>query len=233
MGAGLAAVGADPHDGRLLHPAARPGALYRRVLARYVQMATAGGSRRRSSRRAAVARRAAGRAAAGALSYIVEGRRSGRGTWSSCPVGINYDRVLEDRFLIRAHVTGVRRFRPAPGRGAGGLGSHLWQRSPCASAASARPRSRWASRCRCPSSWPGPDAPTERWRRAHGAGARRPCRRARCALVARHLLDGERPTPRRWRRRARRPRQLARGARAARAGAARSWRTRWPLGARA
>jgi glycerol-3-phosphate O-acyltransferase len=36
--------------------------------------------------------------------------------------------VLEDRFLIRAHVTGVRRFRPPLGEVLGALLFHLWQR---------------------------------------------------------------------------------------------------------
>ena len=44
------------------------------------------------------------------------------------PVALNYDRVLEDRFLIAADQSGVRRFRPPLGSVLRGLGSHLWKR---------------------------------------------------------------------------------------------------------
>ncbi len=44
------------------------------------------------------------------------------------PVGINYDRVLEDRFLIAAGQSGQRKFRPPWFSVAGGFFHHLWLR---------------------------------------------------------------------------------------------------------
>ena len=103
------------------------GALYRRVLARYVQMATAAGVTQAifPEGRLSVDGRIA-QPRLGVLSYIVEAERARDVVF--VPVGINYDRVLEDRFLIRAHVTGVRRFRPPLREVLEGLGLHLWRR---------------------------------------------------------------------------------------------------------
>jgi glycerol-3-phosphate O-acyltransferase len=105
------------------------GALYRRVLARYVQMATAGGVTQAifPEGRLSVDGRM-GEPRLGLLSYLVDGAGERERDVVFVPVGINYDRVLEDRFLIRAHVTGVRRFRPSLGEVLGSLGGHLWQR---------------------------------------------------------------------------------------------------------
>ena len=105
------------------------GALYRRVLARYVQLATAGGVTQAifPEGRLSVDGRM-GEPRLGLLSYIMDGTAERDRDVVFVPVGINYDRVIEDRFLIRAHVTGVRRFRPPLAEVLGGLGTHLWQR---------------------------------------------------------------------------------------------------------
>jgi glycerol-3-phosphate O-acyltransferase len=103
------------------------GRLYRRVLARYVQMATEGGVTQAFFPEGGLS--LDGRLAApklGILSYIIEGYQPGQRDVVFVPVGLNYDRVLEDRFLIRAGETGERRFRPPLGAVAGGVAHHLW-----------------------------------------------------------------------------------------------------------
>jgi glycerol-3-phosphate O-acyltransferase len=103
------------------------GRLYRRVLARYVQMATEGGVTQAFFPEGGLS--LDGRLAApklGILSYIVEGYQPGQRDVVFVPVGLNYDRVLEDRFLIRAGERGQRRFRPPFGAVAGGVFHHLW-----------------------------------------------------------------------------------------------------------
>jgi len=103
--------------------------LYRRVLARYVQMATAGGVTQAifpEGRLTLDGRMGAPRL--GLLSYIVEDAgRIGRDV-IFVPVALNYDRVFEDRFLVKAARTGVRRFRPPLGMVLGGVLAHLWRR---------------------------------------------------------------------------------------------------------
>lgn len=105
------------------------GQLYRRVLARYVQMSTAGGVTQAifPEGRLALDGRP-GEPRLGLLSYLIEGfPRAGRDV-IFVPVGINYDRVLEDRVLIRAGTMGTRSFRPPIGRALWGLVRHLGQR---------------------------------------------------------------------------------------------------------
>ncbi|EPX83249.1 glycerol-3-phosphate acyltransferase [Rubellimicrobium thermophilum DSM 16684] len=102
-------------------------ALYRRVLARYVQMATDGGVTQAifpEGRLSLDGRMGPPRL--GLLSYIAEDGLARRRDVIFVPVALNYDRVIEDRFLIRAHVTGIRRFRPTPGEVLKGLAAHLW-----------------------------------------------------------------------------------------------------------
>ena len=88
------------------------GALYRRVLQRYVQMATAGGATQAIFPEGGLS--LTGRVMPpklGLLSYVVEAwEESGREV-VFVPVAINYDRVLEDRILISASNEGSRRFR--------------------------------------------------------------------------------------------------------------------------
>jgi glycerol-3-phosphate O-acyltransferase len=87
------------------------GALYRTVLARYVQMATEAGVTQAIFPEGGLSLN--GRLAPpkmGLLAYVVEaGRVAGRDV-VFVPVAINYDRVLEDRVLIAAHERGDRRF---------------------------------------------------------------------------------------------------------------------------
>jgi glycerol-3-phosphate O-acyltransferase len=106
-------------------------ALYRRVLARYVQMAVAGGLTQAMfpEGRLSLDGRM-GEPRLGLLSYIVEGADRGPGGRDVIfvPVALNYDRVLEDRFLVDAGRTGVRRFRPPLLTVLRGVSGHLWAR---------------------------------------------------------------------------------------------------------
>ncbi|MFD2740345.1 1-acyl-sn-glycerol-3-phosphate acyltransferase [Sulfitobacter aestuarii] len=88
------------------------GALYRKVLARYVQLATAGGVNQAifpEGRLSLDGKLQEPRM--GLLTYVVDGfDHSGSRDVVFVPVAINYDRVLEDRVLIAAHQRGDRRF---------------------------------------------------------------------------------------------------------------------------
>ncbi len=88
-------------------------ALYRKVLARYVQMATEAGVTQAVFPEGGLSRTGAMRdPKVGLLSYIVEGfnRETSRDV-VFVPVALNYDRVMEDRNLIRAQNEGTRPFR--------------------------------------------------------------------------------------------------------------------------
>jgi glycerol-3-phosphate O-acyltransferase len=90
--------------------------LYRRVLARYVQMATDEGTTQAIFPEGGLSLDGrVGAAKMGLLSYIYLGfdPRSDRDV-IFVPVGLAYDRVLEDRLLTQAHVEGTRRFRARP-----------------------------------------------------------------------------------------------------------------------
>ncbi len=88
------------------------GALYRKVLSRYVQMATNGGDTQAFYPEGGLS--LTGRLQppkVGLLSYLVDGfDPDGARDIVFVPVAINYDRVLEDRVLIAAHARGDRRF---------------------------------------------------------------------------------------------------------------------------
>ena len=89
------------------------GNLYRKVLARYVQMATRGGVTQAIFPEGGLS--LTGRTAParlGLISYIFEDHDPGARDVIFVPVALNYDRVLEDRILIRAGQAGNRRFRP-------------------------------------------------------------------------------------------------------------------------
>jgi glycerol-3-phosphate O-acyltransferase len=88
------------------------GALYRRVLARYVQMATAGGVTQAFFPEGGLSLTGAlQEPKMGLLSYVVDGfDPAGDRDFVFVPVAINYDRVLEDRVLIAAAARGDRRF---------------------------------------------------------------------------------------------------------------------------
>ena len=88
------------------------GSLYRKVLSRYVQMATNGGDTQAFYPEGGLS--LTGRLQppkVGLLSYLVDGfDPEGDRDIVFVPVAINYDRVLEDRVLMAAHARGDRRF---------------------------------------------------------------------------------------------------------------------------
>jgi len=88
------------------------GALYRKVLSRYVQMATNGGDTQAFYPEGGLSLTGAvQRPKVGLLSYLVDGfDPAGARDLVFIPVAINYDRVLEDRVLMAAHARGDRRF---------------------------------------------------------------------------------------------------------------------------
>lgn len=88
------------------------GALYRKVLARYVQMATTGGVTQAFYPEGGLSLTGALQPPkVGLLSYVVDGfDPKGARDIIFVPVAINYDRVLEDRVLIAAGQRGDRRF---------------------------------------------------------------------------------------------------------------------------
>lgn len=91
-------------------------ALYRRVLARYVQMATAEGTTQALFPEGGLSLDGrVGEAKMGLLSYIVAGFDPAGRDVVFVPVGLGYDRVLEDRVLTDAGQTGSRRFRARVG----------------------------------------------------------------------------------------------------------------------
>ena len=84
--------------------------LYRRVLARYVQAATAGGVVQAVYPEGGLSRDGRMRPPRlGLISYMVSGfDPEGERDLVFVPVGINYDRVLEDRSLVRSATSGKR-----------------------------------------------------------------------------------------------------------------------------
>lgn len=86
--------------------------LYRRVLSRYVQMATEGGVTQAIFPEGGLSLDGRPRKAKlGLLSYIVEGfDPKGPRDVVFVPVGLNYDRVLEDRVLTKVDPDGARHF---------------------------------------------------------------------------------------------------------------------------
>ena len=86
--------------------------LYRRVLSRYVQMATEGGVTQAVFPEGGLTLDGIiAKPKLGFLSYIVSGFDPNGRDVVFIPVALNYDRVLEDRVLVGARKTGVRRFR--------------------------------------------------------------------------------------------------------------------------
>ncbi|WP_298914717.1 1-acyl-sn-glycerol-3-phosphate acyltransferase [uncultured Roseobacter sp.] len=87
------------------------GALYRKVLARYVQMATAGGVAQGIFPEGGLSLNGQLMPPKlGLLAYVLEGYDPEGRDVVFVPVAINYDRVLEDRVLIAAAARGDRRF---------------------------------------------------------------------------------------------------------------------------
>ncbi len=90
-------------------------ALYRKVLARYVQMATEEGTTQAIFPEGGLSLDGqVGPAKLGLLSYIVEGWTPEDRDVVFIPVGLAYDRVLEDRVLVEAAKAGTRQFRNRP-----------------------------------------------------------------------------------------------------------------------
>lgn len=87
-------------------------ALYRRVLARYVQITAAEGVTQAVFPEGGLSLDGrVGAAKLGLLSYILQDFGPDHRDVVFVPVGIGYDRVLEDRLLVEADRKGVRRFR--------------------------------------------------------------------------------------------------------------------------
>ena len=104
-------------------------ALYRKVLARYVQMATEEGTTQAMFPEGGLSLDGrVGPAKLGLISYIVEGWTPHSRDVVFVPVGLAYDRVLEDRVLVEAAAAGTRRFRNRPFRTALYSVSFLWAR---------------------------------------------------------------------------------------------------------
>jgi glycerol-3-phosphate O-acyltransferase len=92
-------------------------ALYRKVLARYVQLATEEGTTQAMFPEGGLSLDGrVGPAKLGLISYIVEGWTPQERDVVFVPVGLAYDRVLEDRVLVEAAQAGTRRFRNRPFR---------------------------------------------------------------------------------------------------------------------
>ncbi|MEQ9258457.1 MAG: 1-acyl-sn-glycerol-3-phosphate acyltransferase [Roseovarius sp.] len=88
------------------------GELYRRVLARYVGLATDGGVTQAVFPEGGLSLDGGLKPPKlGLLKYIVEGRTKGGRDVVFVPVALNYDRVFEDRILVAAGEAGERRFR--------------------------------------------------------------------------------------------------------------------------
>lgn len=104
-------------------------ALYRKVLARYVQMATEEGTTQAMFPEGGLSLDGrVGPAKLGLISYIVEGWTPHDRDVVFVPVGLAYDRVLEDRVLVEAAKSGTRRFRNRPVRVAWYAARFLWTR---------------------------------------------------------------------------------------------------------
>ena len=106
--------------------------LYRKVLARYVQMATEGGVTQAVFPEGGLSRDGrVGQAKLGFLSYLVEGfDMAASRDVVFVPVAMNYDRVLEDRILIAAQTDaqGRPRFRAGALSSAGFFFKLVWLR---------------------------------------------------------------------------------------------------------
>jgi glycerol-3-phosphate O-acyltransferase len=103
--------------------------LYRRVLARYVQLSTqAGVSQAMFPEGGLSLSGAPGEPKLGLISYIIEGYTDAGRDMVFVPVAINYDRVLEDRVLVAAERRGDRRFRASAAEAFLFSTRYLWRR---------------------------------------------------------------------------------------------------------
>ncbi|MCC5969447.1 MAG: 1-acyl-sn-glycerol-3-phosphate acyltransferase [Pararhodobacter sp.] len=105
--------------------------LYRAVLARYVQMSISEGVTQAMFPEGGLSLSGAvGQARKGLLHYIVRDFNMAlERDVVFVPVALNYDRVLEDRVLIKAGQDGVRRFRVKMGVALGFVVRVLWQKA--------------------------------------------------------------------------------------------------------
>ena len=104
--------------------------LYRRVLERYVQLATDGGVTQAIFPEGGLSLDGAlAPPKLGLLKYVVDGRaEEGARDVVFVPVALNYDRVLEDRILVAAGQKGNRRFRARISVVTGFVLKQLWLR---------------------------------------------------------------------------------------------------------
>ena len=103
--------------------------LYRKVLARYVQLATEGGVTQAMFPEGGLSLTGeVGNPKLGLLNYIIESYENGGRDVIFVPVAINYDQVLEDRFLIKAGKGGNRRFRPPAMTVINSVSAYFWRR---------------------------------------------------------------------------------------------------------
>ncbi|MEL6681510.1 MAG: 1-acyl-sn-glycerol-3-phosphate acyltransferase [Pseudomonadota bacterium] len=105
------------------------GALYRKVLARYVQMATRGGVSQAVFPEGGLS--LDGRLAPprmGLLNYVIDDFDPDARKVIFVPVALNYDRILEDTILIAADKSGRRRFKPPLWNVVGRVSRHIWSR---------------------------------------------------------------------------------------------------------
>lgn len=104
------------------------GKLYRAVLSRYVRMATENGVTQAFFPEGGLSLTGAmAKPKMGLLSYIVDASKPDGRDVIFVPVALNYDRVPEDRLLIRAAVTGERKFRPSLWTALLALPTTLWR----------------------------------------------------------------------------------------------------------
>ncbi|MCI2400446.1 1-acyl-sn-glycerol-3-phosphate acyltransferase [Aliiroseovarius subalbicans] len=105
-------------------------ALYRRVLSRYVQMATEGGVTQAMFPEGGLSLNGeVGAPKMGLMSYIIDGFEPGKNRdVVFIPVAMNYDRVLEDRVLVAADMGGHRKFKLRWKYIIRHVSTHLWQR---------------------------------------------------------------------------------------------------------
>ena len=104
--------------------------LYRKVLARYVQLSTREGVAQAVFPEGGLSRTGAlGKPKLGLISYIIDGfDPGGARDVVFVPVGLNYDRVLEDRVLVRAQGDKSARFKFRVRSAFRYVGRHFWQR---------------------------------------------------------------------------------------------------------
>ncbi|WP_299353938.1 1-acyl-sn-glycerol-3-phosphate acyltransferase [uncultured Shimia sp.] len=104
-------------------------ALYRKVLARYVRLATDGGVSQAMFPEGGLSLNGAPQIPKlGLLKYITDGFDAEVRDVVFVPVALNYDRVLEDRILLEAHARGGRGFRARISVIAGFFFKQIWLR---------------------------------------------------------------------------------------------------------